>query len=63
MNRLIILIFSAFLFLETGFAQAIYPVNSPFNSIRQNGVSNILGAGDTLWSSPSLNFNVDNSID
>jgi hypothetical protein len=63
MNRLIILIFSAFLFLETGFAQAIYPVNSPFNSIRQNGVSNILGAGDTLWISPSLNFNVDNSID
>ena len=44
-------------------AQAVYPVTSTFNSIRQNGVSNILGAGDTLWISPSLNFNVENSID
>ena len=63
MNRIIVLIFSIFLFLESGYAQAIYPVNSPFNSIRQNGVSNVLGSGDTLWISPSLNFNVDNSID
>ncbi|HCI71072.1 MAG: hypothetical protein CL662_05440 [Bacteroidetes bacterium] len=44
-------------------AQAVYPVTSTFNSIRQNGVSNILGAGDTLWISPSLNFNVNNNID
>lgn len=44
-------------------AQKVYQVDSPFNSIRQNGVSNILGAGDTLWISPSLNFNVANNID
>lgn len=45
------------------FAQGAYTVDSPFNSIRQNGVSNILGSGDTLWISPSLNFNVNNNID
>ncbi|XWN38236.1 MAG: hypothetical protein ROO71_04710 [Balneola sp.] len=43
--------------------QSTYQVPSPFNSIRQNGVSNILGTGDTLWISPSLNFNVSNNID
>lgn len=54
----------AFLFLSVEvFSQNVYQVDSSFNSIRQNGVSNILGAGDTLWISPSLNFNVSNSID
>jgi hypothetical protein len=38
-------------------------VNSPYNSIRQNGISNIVATGDTVWISPALNFNVGNAID
>lgn len=54
----------AFLFLSVEvFSQNVYQVDSSFNSIRQNGVSNIFGAGDTLWISPSLNYNVSNNID
>jgi len=45
------------------FAQTVYQVDSPINSIRQNGVSNMIGSGDTLWISPALNYNVGNSID
>lgn len=41
-------------------AQTIYPVDSPYNSIKQNGVSNIAAFGDTLWISPSLNRNIGN---
>lgn len=44
-------------------AQSVYPVNSPYNSIQQNGVSNLIASGDTVWISPSLNFNVGNSTD
>ncbi len=63
MNRFSALLIWVLFFSSGLIAQSVYPVTSPFNSIRQNGVSNILGSGDTLWISPSLNFNVANSID
>jgi len=60
MNKLILFLILSFLLVENIFSQTVYPVNSPFNSIRQNGVSNIETFGDTLWISPSLNRNIDN---
>ena len=57
-------LFSFLLFaLDTSHAQSVYPVNSTFNSIRQNGVSSLEAGGDTIWISPALNFNVANSAD
>ncbi|MEP2447269.1 MAG: FlgD immunoglobulin-like domain containing protein [Balneola sp.] len=54
----------AFLFLSVEvFSQNVYQVDSPFNSIRQNGVSNIEGFGDTLWISPALNRNIGNQFE
>lgn len=49
----------------TGIAQAqvVGPVNSNFNSIRQNGVSSVAANGDTVWISPSLTYNIGNSAD
>ncbi|MEP1307577.1 MAG: hypothetical protein ABJK11_08735 [Balneola sp.] len=57
--------FSLFLVFisDSVFSQTVYPVTSPFNSIRQNGVSNLLASGDTVWISPSLNFNVNNGAE
>ena len=49
--------------MDLSHAQSVYSVNSAFNSIRQNGVSSIEAGGDTVWISPSLNFNVANSAD
>lgn len=51
------------LFPAIATAQVIGPVNSTFNSIRQNGVSSIAATGDTVWISPSLNRNIGNSPD
>lgn len=44
-----------------GIAQVVGPMNSQFNGIRQNGISSIAATGDTLWISPALNRNVENS--
>lgn len=63
MNKFIQLTFFFLVITYTVNAQTVYPVNSPFNSIRQNGVSNILATGDTVWISPSLNYNVQNQAD
>lgn len=64
MNRfsfalLVILVLST----TTATSQSVYPVDSPFNSIRQNGVSNIIAIGDTVWISPALNYNINNGAD
>jgi hypothetical protein len=42
-------------------AQTVGPINSQFNSIRQNAVSTIAAFGDTVWISPSLNRNINNA--
>ncbi|MFY0683542.1 MAG: hypothetical protein JXR20_03255 [Balneola sp.] len=63
MNRILALLFTCLIFSSNLIAQTVYPVNSPFNSIKQNGVSNLIAFGDTVWISPSLNFNVSNSMD
>lgn len=44
-------------------AQVVGPINSRFNSIRQNGVSTVAVTGDTVWISPALNRNINNSPD
>ena len=43
------------------FAQFTGQISSEFNSIRQNGVTSIAATGDTVWISPSLNRNINNS--
>lgn len=57
------LLIGIMLLSDPSHAQTVYPVDSPFNSIRQNGVSNLVASGDTVWISPSLNYNVAPSID
>lgn len=44
-------------------AQILGTVPSPYNSIRQNGISNMAALGDTLWVGPSLNRNIGNEAD
>ncbi|HCD53620.1 MAG TPA: hypothetical protein DEQ34_14325 [Balneolaceae bacterium] len=44
-------------------AQVIGPIDSNFDSFRQNGVSTIESTGDTLWISPALNTYVDGFTD
>tara|TARA_R110002096_G_scaffold28203_4_gene85626 strand:- start:10622 stop:12238 length:1617 start_codon:yes stop_codon:yes gene_type:complete len=64
MNRIrLVLIAITVLITASASAQSVYSVNSPFNSIRQNGVSNIAALGDTVWISPSLNRNIGNQLD
>lgn len=63
MSRILSLFIVLIYVSESLFAQTVYPVNSPFNSIQQNGVSNLTASGDTVWISPSLNFNVANGFD
>jgi len=63
MNRIKLFCIFFFIFTVSLNAQNVYKVNSPFNSIRQNGVSNLIAAGDTVWISPALNYNVGNSIE
>lgn len=46
---------------STIFAQFTDQISSEFNSIRQNGVTSIAATGDTVWISPSLNRNINNS--
>ncbi len=43
-----------------GNSQVVGPVPSSFNSIQQNGVSNMAALGDTLWIGPGLNRNIGN---
>jgi len=59
MNKIILGLIFLFFSSEI-YSQTVYTVDSPFNSIRQNGVSNIEAFGDTLWISPSLNRNIGN---
>jgi hypothetical protein len=54
---LLFLLFS----ISTTQAQVVGPVNSEFNSIRQNGVSTIEANSDTVWISPALTYNINNS--
>jgi len=49
-----------FLMMTSVSAQIFGPVNSEFNTIRQNGVSNMEAIGDTVWIGPALNRNIDN---
>lgn len=59
-------IFAALLFVMipiASFSQIVGPIESKFNSIRQNGVGTVHTQGDTVWISPILNFNVNNSAD
>lgn len=44
-------------------AQVVGPTDSQFFSIRQNGISSISANGDTVWISPALTRNIDNSPD
>ncbi len=53
----------ALLYSGSVFSQTVYSVDSPYNSIRQNGVSNVAAYGDTVWISPSLNRNIGNQAD
>lgn len=62
MKTSITLLFALFVVcFESVFAQEINPLVSEFNSIRQNGVSSLASTGDTLWISPALNRNIENS--
>lgn len=57
-------LFILFLFsLPIAHAQIVGPSESPFFSIRQNGVSSIVANGDTVWTGPSLTMNIGNSPD
>ncbi|MBO6524491.1 MAG: hypothetical protein JJ971_11735 [Balneolaceae bacterium] len=57
-------LFIFFLFsLPIAQAQIVGPSESPFFSIRQNGVSTIVANGDTVWTGPSLTMNIGNSLD
>lgn len=44
-------------------AQVVDQSDSPFFSIRQNGISSIAANGDTVWISPALTQNIGNSPD
>ncbi|GAB5408763.1 MAG: FlgD immunoglobulin-like domain containing protein [Balneolaceae bacterium] len=44
-------------------AQVVGQSESPFFSIRQNGISSIAANGDTVWISPALTRNIGNSPD
>ncbi len=61
MRKLIILLL--LLFQASATAQVIGPINSEFNSFRQNGISSIASTGDTIWVSPALNRNIENEIE
>ncbi len=63
MNKLIFLFLLSLFVIENASSQTVYQTNSPFNSIQQNGISNIFATSDTVWISPSLNYNVENSTD
>ncbi len=63
MNRLFGLFSIIAVFSTPVLSQTVYPVDSRFNSIRQNGVSNLFAIGDTVWISPALNFNVNNGLE
>ena len=56
-------LFILFLFTIPLQAQIVGPSESPFFSIRQNGVSSIAANGDTVWISPALTYNIGNSFD
>ena len=56
-------LFILFLFSFPLQAQIVGPSESPFFSIRQNGVSSIAANGDILWISPALTYNIGNSPD
>ncbi len=58
--RKFLLVFTL-LFPGSVLAQLTGPLNSEFNSIRQNGISSLAATGDTVWISPSLNRNIDNA--
>lgn len=50
-----------FCLAQSSVAQITGPIDSRFNSIRQNTVSNIETFGDTLWAGPKFSFNVGGS--
>tara|TARA_R110000868_G_scaffold396971_2_gene669430 strand:- start:9543 stop:11114 length:1572 start_codon:yes stop_codon:yes gene_type:complete len=52
-----------FLFSLHAQAQVVGSSDSPFFSIRQNGISSIAANGDTVWVSPSLTRNIGNGLD
>lgn len=43
-----------------GFTQIVGPIQSPYESIKQNSVSTMAAMGDTLWISPGLNRTINN---
>lgn len=44
-------------------AQSVYPTSSKFDSFRQNTVSVMAAAGDTVWIGPSLDYNINNGAE
>src|SRR5690554_1176560 len=47
----------------TATAQSVYPTSSKFAGFRQNTVSVMAAAGDTVWIGPSLDYNIDNGAE
>lgn len=59
----IFLLFLSLILVQPIKAQVIGQSDSPFNSIRQNGISSVGANGDTVWISPALTRNIANSPD
>lgn len=57
------ILLSLVFFSTSVLAQVTGTVDSPFYSIRQNGVSSVAANGDTVWISPALTRNIGNSPD
>lgn len=60
-KSLVLLILFSGLLITEAVAQVTGPVPSPYNAIRQNGISNMAATGDTLWAGPKLNRNIGNA--